>query len=61
MREVAPGGLEIRLASDPEADAVDVWRFGDDPECERFTAMIPVRIGIEQVGVIDLRAVFAPT
>ena len=46
---------------DLEADAVEVWRFGDDPECERFTTTLPVRIGTEQVGVIDLRAVFAPS
>ena len=45
---------------DPVAKAVDVWRFGDDPECERFTATLPVRLGTEQVGEIDLRAVFDP-
>ena len=46
---------------DPEENFVEVWRFGEDPECERFTATIPVRLGTRQVGVIDLRAVFAPS
>ena len=43
---------------DTEENFVEVWRFGDDPECERFIETLPVRIGTEQVGVIDLRAVF---
>ena len=45
---------------DPEGNSVDVWRFGDDPECERFTTRLPVRLGAEQVGLIDLGPVFAP-
>ena len=45
---------------DPVAEAIDVWRFGDDPECERFEGTLPVRLGAEEVGVIDLEAVFAP-
>ena len=44
---------------DPVAEAIDVWRFGDDPECERFTATLPVRHGTARVGVIDLRTIFA--
>ena len=46
---------------DPEENFVEVWRFDEKPECERFTTTLPVRIGTEQVGAIDLRAVFAPT
>ncbi len=46
---------------DTEENAIDVWRFGEEPECERFSATFPVRIGTEQVGVINLRAVFAPS
>ena len=45
---------------DPEASAVEVWRFGEDPECDRFTTTLPVRLGTEQVGETDLRAVFDP-
>ena len=45
---------------DPEANSVDVWRFGDDPEWERFRTTLPVRLGTEQVGVIDLGPVFLP-
>lgn len=44
---------------DPVAEAIDVWRFGDDPECERFVTTLPVRLGTEPVGVIDLPAIFA--
>lgn len=45
---------------DPEANSVDVWRFGNDPEWERFRTTLPARLGTEQVGVIDLGPVFAP-
>ena len=44
---------------DPDENAVDVWRFGEQPEEERFTTALPVRLGAEQVGVIDLEAVFS--
>ena len=53
-------GVAEYWIADPDENFVDVWRFGDDPECERFTTTLPVRLGSEQVGVIDLRAVFAP-
>ena len=45
---------------DPDENAVDVWRFGDETVRERFTDSLPVRHGTEQVGEIHLRAVFAP-
>ena len=44
---------------DPDQDVVDVWRFADDPGHERFTGEIPVRLGAERVGVIDLDEVFS--
>ena len=43
---------------DPVEDDVTVWRFGSDPECERFTDRLPVRVGDESVGTIDLREIF---
>ena len=45
---------------DPDENAIDVWRFGEDPQHERFEGTLPVRLGAEEVGVIDLEAVFAP-
>ena len=44
---------------DPDENAVDVWRFGDETVRERFTESLPVRHGTERVGEIDLQAVFA--
>ncbi len=44
---------------DPEEDAVDVWRFGRTPGHERFTHELPVRLGAERVGTIDLDEVFS--
>lgn len=44
---------------DPTEDVVDAWRFGDDPGHERFAGEVPVRLGDEQVGVIDLHEVFS--
>ncbi|WP_419161630.1 Uma2 family endonuclease [Candidatus Palauibacter sp.] len=45
---------------DPDENAVDVWRFGEAPDREHFTTTLPARLGTEQVGVIDLEAIFAP-
>ena len=39
---------------DPVEDVVDVWRFGRTPSHERFTGKLPVRLGAERVGTIDL-------
>ena len=44
---------------DPEEDVVDIWRFGRTAGRERFTGELPVRLGNERVGVIDLAAVFS--
>jgi len=44
---------------DPEHDAVDVWRFGAEPRHERFTGFLPVRLGPEIVGELDLDGIFA--
>jgi Uma2 family endonuclease len=43
---------------DPEEDAVDVWRFGEEARHERFTGTLPVRAGGEVVGEVDLGGVF---
>jgi len=44
---------------DPDQDAVEAWHFGPDRRHERFTGRLPVRLGEETVGEIDLREVFA--
>jgi Uma2 family endonuclease len=44
---------------DPDQDAVEVWRFHSKPRFERFTGRLPVRLGEETVGEIDLVQVFA--
>ena len=44
---------------DPAKDVVDVWRFGDETGHDRFSGELPVRLGTEQVGRIDLDEVFS--
>lgn len=44
---------------DPVDDAIEVWRFGGEPLHERFTGIVPVRLGEEKLGEIDLSGVFA--
>jgi hypothetical protein len=43
---------------DPDGDAVEVRRFGDSPEIERFAGRMPVRLAGQIVGEIDLDEVF---
>jgi len=43
---------------DPEAEAIDVWRFDASPRHERFADRLPLRRGEETVGEIDLTEVF---
>lgn len=46
---------------DPEAETVEVWDFrGEEPRCRRFTDFLPVRVGDETAGEIDLAEVFPP-
>jgi Uma2 family endonuclease len=44
---------------DPEAEAVEVWRFGDESHFDRYTQSLPVLAGGTEVGAIDLGEVFA--
>jgi len=44
---------------DPDAEAVDVWRFSGNARTERFVDELPVRLGDERVGEIDLTRIFA--
>ena len=44
---------------DPDLRAVEVWRFTADPRHERFVDFLPVRLGDETVGEIDLSTVLA--
>ena len=44
---------------DPEGEAVEAWRFGGDRRHERFTDRLPVRLGAETAGEIELEEVFA--
>ena len=63
-------GLKLRLYErqgvreywivNPDENAFDVWRFGEESAHERFERTLPVRLGAEDVGEIDLEAVFAP-
>ena len=44
---------------DPDEDAVDVWTFRGDAGRERYTDALPVRVGGDVVGEIDLGRIFA--
>ena len=56
------GVLEYWIV-DMEAEAVEVWSFGERPSeapaLQRYTETLPVRLGPERVGEIDLAGVFA--
>jgi hypothetical protein len=43
---------------EPDARAVEVWRFEGSARCERVTGSLPVRIGGVALGDVDLPAVF---
>ena len=55
----ARSGVRQYWIVDPDEDVVDVWRFGDEPGHERFSGELPVRLGAERVGRIDLDQVFS--
>lgn len=44
---------------DPDACVVEAWRFGADPGADRHRESLPVRVGDEVVGQIDLARIFA--
>ena len=56
------GVLEYWIV-DLETETVEVWTFGERPSerpaLQRFTDCLPVRLGSEAIGEIDLAAVFA--
>ena len=52
-------GVQQYWIADPVEDVVDVWRFGDEPGYERFSGELPVRLGRERLGLIDLNEVFS--
>ncbi|MEK6254789.1 MAG: Uma2 family endonuclease [Gemmatimonadales bacterium] len=56
------GVLEYWIV-DLETETVEVWTFGERPSerpaLQRFTDCLPVRLGSEEIGEIDLAAVFA--
>lgn len=52
-------GVQQYWIVDPREDVVDVWRFADDPGRERFSRELPVRLGSERSGLIDLDEVFS--
>jgi Uma2 family endonuclease len=43
---------------DPVAAAVEVWAYGGEPGFERFTESLPMRLGRETHGEIDLAEIF---
>ena len=53
-------GVQEHWVVDPNESVVDVWRFAEESAHERFTGTLPVRLGTDQVGEIDLKAVFSP-
>ena len=43
---------------DPVACSADVWRFSGGARCERYTERLTVRLDGQELGDIELRAVF---
>lgn len=61
QRLYARRGVAQYWIADPEADAVEVHRFGEDPAFERFVERVPVRLGAagaDVLGEVDLETVF---
>jgi Uma2 family endonuclease len=56
-------GVDQYWIVDMEAVAVEVWSFGERPSeasaLQRFTEILPVRLGDESSGEIDLSEIFA--
>ena len=52
-------GVREYWIADPVEDVVDVWRFANEPGHERFSGELPVRLGGERLGLIDLAEVFS--
>ena len=55
----ARSGVRQYWIADPVDDVVDVWRFADEQGHERFSGELPVRLGRERLGLIDLDEVFS--
>jgi Uma2 family endonuclease len=53
-------GVKAYWIVDPEAAAVEMWSFGEEPSFQRFTDILPVRLAGKECGEIDLAEIFRP-
>jgi len=51
-------GVEEYWIVDLDAEAVEVWSFDDGAQVRRFADRLPVRVGVETVGEVDLKEIF---